>query len=175
MKQLNLCKKSQKPYAPNLTTMLSMCVLYALIPEQTTRRLRMSDPYVFNCTVVRVIDGDTVDVDVDLGFGCWVRGNNGRIRLFGIDAPESRGGTVETKSHGLLAKKFVQDFLKVGTTCTLRTLDKGKFGRYLGDFKVYDKWLCKELVDNFLAVPYSGQSKDTIAMLHEANRQTKYK
>ena len=88
-----------------------------------------------------------------------------------LDAPESRGGTVETKAHGLLAKKFVQDFLKVGTTCTLRTLDKGKFGRYLGDFKVYDKWLCKELVDNFLAVPYSGQSKDTIAMLHEANRQ----
>ncbi len=130
----------------------------------------MSDPYVFNCTVVRVIDGDTVDVDVDLGFGCWVRGNNGRIRLFGIDAPESRGGTVETKAHGLLAKKFVQDFLKVGTTATLRTKQKGKFGRYLGDFQVGDKWLCHELVTNQLAVPYTGQNKTEIAKAHESNR-----
>ena len=130
----------------------------------------MSNPYVFNCTIVRVIDGDTIDVDVDLGFGCWVRGYNGRIRLFGIDAPESRGGTVETKAHGLLAKKFVQDFLKVGTTATLRTKQKGKFGRYLGDFQVGDKWLCHELVTNQLAVPYTGQNKTEIAKAHEVNR-----
>ena len=131
----------------------------------------MSDPYVFNCTIVRVIDGDTVDVDVDLGFGCWVRGNNGRIRLFGIDAPESRGGTVETKAHGLLAKKFVQEKLKVGEVYKLRTKDKDKYGRYLGDFKVGNKWLCKELVNNFFAVPYAGRNKKGVAKTHEANRQ----
>ena len=131
----------------------------------------MSDPYVFNCTIVRVVDGDTVDVDVDLGFGCWVRGHNGRIRLFGIDAPESRGGTLETKAHGRLAKKFVQEKLKVGEVYKLRTKDKGKYGRYLGDFQVGNKWLCAELVANQLAVPYMGRNKKEVAKTHEANRQ----
>ena len=77
---------------------------------------------------------------------------------------------METKAHGLLAKKFVQDFLKVGTTATLRTKQKGKFGRYLGDFQVGDKWLCHELVTNQLAVPYTGQNKTEIAKAHESNR-----
>ena len=44
--------------------------------------------YEYNCKMVRVVDGDTVDVDIDLGFGVWMR--NQRIRMYGIDTPESR-------------------------------------------------------------------------------------
>ena len=44
--------------------------------------------YEYNCKIVKVVDGDTVDVDIDLGFGVWMR--NERVRLYGIDAPESR-------------------------------------------------------------------------------------
>ena len=43
--------------------------------------------YEYNCKMVRVVDGDTVDVDIDLGFGIWMR--NQRIRMYGIDTPES--------------------------------------------------------------------------------------
>jgi len=44
--------------------------------------------YEYSCTIARVVDGDTVDVDIDLGFGLWVRGE--RVRIHGIDTPESR-------------------------------------------------------------------------------------
>ena len=60
-----------------------------------------------------------------------------------------------------MAKEFVKDFMPVGTVVTLRTYkDKGgKYGRYMGDFKRHDKWLCEELIKNYMAVPYFGQSK----------------
>ena len=75
-------------------------------------------------------------------------------------------------THGLLAKRFVEDFMPVGTVVTLRTYkDKGgKYGRYMGDFKRYDKWLCEELVKNHLAVEYFGQSKALIQEAHLRNR-----
>ena len=89
----------------------------------------MSDPYVFRATVIKIVDGDTVDVDVDLGWNISVV--NQRIRLYGVDCPESRTRNLEEKKYGLLAKKFVEEFLKVGSVVTLRTLEKGKYGRYL--------------------------------------------
>lgn len=128
----------------------------------------MSDPYIFRCTILKIIDGDTVDVDVDLGWNISV--TNQRIRLFGVDCEESRTRDLEEKRFGLAAKGFVQDFLKIGSVATLKTHEKGKYGRYLGDFKVYDKWLCKELVKNHLAVEYFGQSKAAIKDAHLANR-----
>ena len=66
----------------------------------------MSDPYVFQATVLKIIDGDTIDVDVDLGWDISVV--NQRSRLFGIDCPESRTRNLEEKKYGLLAKEFVQ-------------------------------------------------------------------
>ena len=128
----------------------------------------MSDPYVFRATVIKIVDGDTVDVDVDLGWNISVV--NQRIRLYGVDCPESRTRNLEEKKYGLLAKKFVEEFLKVGSVVTLRTLEKGKYGRYLGDFKVHDKWLCAELIRNHHAVEYFGQSKTVIKQAHLANR-----
>ena len=63
--------------------------------------------YEYNCKIVKVVDGDTVDVDIDLGFGVWMR--NERVRLYGIDAPESRTRDKEEKKYGLASKKYVQD------------------------------------------------------------------
>ena len=128
--------------------------------------------YEYSATVVKIIDGDTIDVLVDLGFDTYVGGKRGRIRLYGIDTPESRTRDKEEKNYGLAAKKFVEDFMPVGTVVTLRTFkDKGgKYGRYMGDFKRYDKWLCEELVKNYHAVEYFGQSKALIKAGHMKNR-----
>ena len=55
--------------------------------------------FEYKCKLVKVVDGDTVDVDIDLGFGVWLQ--NQRIRLYGIDTPESRTSDAEEKSMGL--------------------------------------------------------------------------
>ena len=126
--------------------------------------------YEYYCKVLRVLDGDTLDVDVDLGFSTTL--NKQRIRMYGIDTPESRTRDKEEKKYGLLAKKFVEEFMPVGTVVTLRTYkDAGKYGRYLGDFKVYDKWQCEELLKHHHAVEYLGQNKDLIRLAHLEKRK----
>ena len=92
----------------------------------------------YRCTIKRVVDGDTVDIDIDLGFGIWV--HNERVRLYGIDTPESRTRDLEEKKAGIYAKQCVETFLPVGSTQTLKTYkDKvGKYGRILGEFVIYD-------------------------------------
>ena len=127
--------------------------------------------YEYPCKIIRVIDGDTVDVDIDLGFDVWLKKQ--RIRLYGIDTPESRTSDKVEKVYGLKAKAFVVQHLSQGSTQTLRTrLDKkGKFGRILGEF-VIDKTTINEfLIDQHHAVPYTGQSKDEIAEAHIENRK----
>ena len=64
--------------------------------------------HTYKCTILKVIDGDTVDVDIDLGFGIWMR--NERIRLLGIDTPESRTRDKVEKVYGNLAKEFVKSY-----------------------------------------------------------------
>jgi len=124
--------------------------------------------YEYNCRIVRVVDGDTVDVDIDLGFDTWRCGE--RIRLYGIDTPECRTRDAEEKAAGLLAKAFVEDALHVGGTYTLNTKEKGKFGRYLGVIFVSDKTsINAALVKERLAVPYYGQSKVRVQEAHKAN------
>ena len=134
----------------------------------------MSKPYIFTASVAKIIDGDTIDVtDINLGFGIVFRGtDNGymRIRLYGIDTEESRTRDVEEKKFGLAAKSFVQKFAPVGTEVILNTKEKGKYGRWLGDIKVGNKWLCKELVKHHHAVEYFGQSKADIREAHIVNR-----
>ena len=124
--------------------------------------------YEYKATIVKVVDGDTCDVDIDLGFDCWVR--NQRIRLFGIDTPECRTRNKQEKAHGLLAKAYAQKTLKLGGVYALRTREKGKFGRYLGEIKVGRTTLNKLLIKEGLAVEYTGQSKKDIAAMHELNR-----
>ena len=132
--------------------------------------------FEYNCTIVKVIDGDTVDVDIDLGFGVWLKKQ--RIRLYGIDTPESRTRDLEEKKYGLVAKSFVLAHLPLGSTRTLTTVqDKtGKYGRILGKFKAYDSdldaWVNMNqwMIVKHLAVEYHGQSKEDIAEQHLVNR-----
>jgi len=124
--------------------------------------------YEYPCKIVRVVDGDTVDVDIDLGFSHWI--HNERIRLYGVDTPECRTRDAEEKAAGLLAKAFVEDALHIGGTYTLQTREKGKFGRFLGVIFVSDKTsINTALVTEHLAVPYHGQSKQEIEDAHAAN------
>ena len=124
--------------------------------------------YEYNCKISRVVDGDTVDVDVDLGFGTWRCSE--RIRLYGVDCPECRTRDKHEKAAGLLAKAFVEDALHVGGTYKLQTREKGKFGRFLGVIFVSAKTsINAALVTEHLAVAYHGQSKQDIEDAHKAN------
>ena len=125
--------------------------------------------YEYKATIRRIVDGDTVDVDIDLGFDCWM--HNQRIRLYGVDTPECRQRDKARKAHGLLAKAYVQKALIVGEVYALRTKEKGKFGRYLGEIKVGRTTINKLLIKEKLAVEYTGQNKKEIAAAQEANRQ----
>ena len=132
--------------------------------------------YEYRCKVSRVVDGDTVDVDIDLGFGVWM--HKERIRLYGIDTPESRTRDLEEKKYGLLAKQQIESFMPRGSMQTLVTVkDKaGKFGRILGKFLIYDKKTDRQMTINdwmvreHHAVAYHGQSKEDIAEEHIVNR-----
>ena len=130
--------------------------------------------YEYRCKIVKIIDGDTVDVDIDLGFGVWL--HKERVRLYGIDTPESRTRDLDEKKYGLIAKDMITKFMPLGSTQTLITQkDKsGKYGRILGKFKVndgnYDIILNDWMITNHHAVAYYGQSKEDIAEQHIVNR-----
>ncbi len=129
--------------------------------------------YEYRVTNIRVVDGDTVDVDIDLGFGVWMKKQ--RIRLYGIDTPESRTKDKIEKVFGLAAKKRLEEILSMSDDIVLRSVKdiRGKFGRILGDFVVYDlAGTCGDLLcAEGHAVRYLGQSKKEIQDEHEKNRQ----
>lgn len=132
--------------------------------------------YEYKCKILRVVDGDTVDVDIDLGFGVWLRKE--RVRMMGIDTPESRTRDKVEKKFGLAAKAFVKDKMPVGSMQILKTeIDKsgedkkGKFGRILGDFLIDEERLTDIMVSEGHAVAYFGGSKEEIQMKHMANRE----
>ena len=127
--------------------------------------------YEYNCKIDRVVDGDTVDVDIDLGFDVWMLKQ--RIRLYGVDTPESRTRDKVEKVFGNLAKEFVEKRLPVGSKQVLRTkLDgKGKFGRILGEFVLDETTINRLLIESNNAVEYHGQSKEAIEEEHLENRK----
>ena len=105
-----------------------------------------------------MVDGDTVDVTLDLGFDILY---NNRIRLHGIDAPESRTLDQEEKVRGLAAKDRVKELCPVGSTVTIKTVKdgRGKFGRILGEIYVGDVNVNKQLIKEGHAVEYFGGKK----------------
>jgi micrococcal nuclease len=129
----------------------------------------------------RVVDGDTIDVAIDLGFDVCT---SQRVRLLGIDTPESRTSDKEEKPFGLLSKKKLKEWClkavaseKDNIEMEIRCLEadsRGKFGRVLAEVWVREdetwtnvnKWMC----DNGYAVPYTGQNKADVQALHMANR-----
>ena len=132
--------------------------------------------YEYKCKILRVVDGDTVDVDIDLGFGVWM--HKERVRMMGIDTPESRTRDKVEKAFGLASKARLKDLLPIGSIQILKTeIDKGgedkkgKFGRILGDFLIDDRRATDILVEEGHAVAYFGGSKEEIEMKHLANRE----
>ena len=125
--------------------------------------------YRYNVTVTRVVDGDTVDVDIDLGFGMTYKKQ--RVRMMGIDTPESRTRDLEEKFYGKQSKYFLQDLLK-DQKIQLVSHDKGKFGRILGELFIEGNELSinQQMIDNYHAVPYFGQSKDDTEKGHLMNK-----
>ena len=129
----------------------------------------------YKVNIVKVVDGDTVDVDIDLGFGMWLR--NERVRVMGIDTPESRTSDKVEKIFGLAAKNRLSSLL--GAEAILHTQVskkgedmKGKFGRILGNFTSINGEKCAAvLIREGHAVAYQGGSKENIASQHLANRE----
>ena len=132
--------------------------------------------YEYRCKILKVVDGDTVDVDIDLGFGVWLKKE--RVRMMGIDTPESRTRDKVEKLFGLTAKQYVKDNMPTNSMQVLKTeIDrsggdkKGKFGRILGEFILDDKRLTDMMIEDGHAVAYFGGSKEEIQMKHMANRE----
>lgn len=135
---------------------------------------KLGDPTDFSyriSKVTKVVDGDTIDVIMDMGFDIMYKS---RVRLFGIDTPESRTRNLDEKKRGLLAKKYLQEALKAGNKLSIKTYkdnETGKFGRILGDVFIDGKSINAQMVKDFMAVPYTGQSKQAIMQLHESNKK----
>lgn len=132
----------------------------------------------YDVTVIKVVDGDTVDVDINLGFGVCL--TDERVRIMGIDTPESRTSDRVEDLFGEAAKARLKELMKHGgkliTTEDRKGEDmKGKFGRILGDFKVeYNgemKRVTEILTEEGHCVPYFGGSKEETQAAHEINRQ----
>lgn len=129
----------------------------------------------YDVRLLKAVDGDTVDVDIDLGFNIWLRDE--RVRIMGIDTPESRTSDKVEKVFGKAAKARLKELLTEGgvlvTTEEKNGEDmRGKFGRILGDFKTPDGKLVTEvMVAEGHCVPYFGGSKDDVQAQHMKNRE----
>ena len=124
--------------------------------------------YTYTASVLKVIDGDTIEVDFDLGFGVWLR--NQRIRLDGIDTPESRTSDKEEKVRGTISKDKLKEILGKDIQITTKIDPNEKYGRILGvlvnkDGINVNQWL----IDNNYAVKYSGENKELVQEQHKLN------
>ncbi len=132
-------------------------------------------PYEYNATVTEVIDGDTIVIDIDLGFDVIL--SNQKVRLLGIDTPESRTGDKVEKVFGLVSKDYVKKFVaSCKNEVIIRThivSDVEKFGRILGEIvNPETKEVLNELlISNNYAVHYTGDSKLNVKDLHMVNRK----
>ena len=127
--------------------------------------------YEYSCTVDRVVDGDTIDVVLDLGFDIMFKS---RVRLYGIDTPESRTRDKDEKVRGKMAAAFLKEAVDNGAKVVIETKlkdSRGKYGRVLGNVVVDGVNINEALIKNFLAVAYFGQSKDEVEAEHLVNRE----
>ena len=126
--------------------------------------------YEYKFKLDRVVDGDTIDVVIDLGFSIL---HKCRVRLLGIDTPESRTRDLDEKARGKLAKDFLSFCLASSDEHIIKTSvdSKGKFGRVLGTIYCDESNINQLMIDKHHAVEYRGQSKDEIAAEHLVNRQ----
>jgi len=126
--------------------------------------------YEYSCKVERVVDGDTVDVVLNLGFDIMYKS---RVRLYGIDTPESRTRNLDEKARGKMAGAFLKNKIDTGEKIVIQTKlkdSRGKFGRVLGNIIVDGININQLMIDNYHAAAYFGQSKEAIEAVHDANR-----
>ena len=132
--------------------------------------------------IEKIIDGDTIDVVIDLGFSVCTKQ---RVRLMGIDTPESRTSDKVEKKYGLLSKQKLKEWCMKAVASEKDDIEmelrcpeadsREKFGRVLaevwisegGEWTNVNQWLC----DNGYAVPYTGQNKNDVEALHLQNRE----
>jgi len=86
--------------------------------------------YIYNIELLRVVDGDTIDAKIDLGFDVWVKK---RVRFSGVNTPECRTRDLEEKVKGLAAKDRVKQLLEGCSNIRLTSHGVGKYGRCLGE------------------------------------------
>jgi micrococcal nuclease len=109
--------------------------------------------YEYNATLIRIIDGDTVDAMIDLGFNVWIKK---RIRLYGIDAPETRTKNLDEKAAGIKTKKRLSQIMnECEGKFVLRSHGVGKYGRCLGTILINNNNINNLLVKEGLAEEYS--------------------
>lgn len=118
----------------------------------------MSNLYTYKAKLNRVVDGDTIDVSVDLGFDTWKKV---RVRMMGINAPESRTRDKEEKKRGKAATKYLRDLLESHDfVFILKSHGVGKFGRCLGEILFEDtSWPLSAnqmMINEGHAVEYNG-------------------
>ena len=132
-------------------------------------------PYEYHAKVINVVDGDTIVVDIDLGFNVVL--SNQSVRLLGVDTPESRTSDKIEKVFGLAskdyAKEFIENCMKQVILRTHKSDDSEKFGRLLGEIINPDskEVLNNSLVEEGFAVKYLGENKDNVKNLHLQNRK----
>ena len=119
--------------------------------------------FEYRSSLLKIVDGDTIDVDIDLGFSVVLKKQ--RIRLYGINTPESRTRDLEEKRYGLAAKARVRELLEAAESITIKTaIDKkarGKYGRILGTVYADDINVNELLVEEGHAIRYFGGKKQT--------------
>ena len=128
---------------------------------------------LYDAKLVKVVDGDTVDVDIDLGFG--IKLTNERVRIMGIDTPESRTSNKVEKVFGLAAKNrlaalLAEDCILITTENKKGEDEVGKFGRVLGDFQIGDKSVTQIMIEEGHAADYYGGSKEELLEQNMINR-----
>lgn len=128
--------------------------------------------YNYRCVIRNIVDGDTVDVDIDLGFDVWL--HNERIRISGIDCPEVRTRDPIEKIFGQLATARVKELLPLGSNHILNSTEfrKGGFGRILGDIILPDfSTLSKTLLNERHAVVWTPNDRESMKQSEIHNRQ----
>ena len=121
------------------------------------------DPYIYRIkSVGRVVDGDTIDADIDLGFDISL---TKRIRLAGIDTPESRTKDLKEKELGIDAKNWLKHRLEDADDVIIRTElpdSTEKYGRIIGHLYIngQDESLNNQMITEGYALPYDGGTKD---------------
>ena len=109
--------------------------------------------FEYNAICTRVVDGDTIDARVDLGFSVWIEC---RVRLEGIDAPETRTKNVEEKQAGLKTKAFLQAIRhECGHKFVLKSHGVGKYGRCIGTIYVHGEDINQRLLAEGYAERYN--------------------